>query len=415
MPANVSSDYIYLDYAATAPLCEEAARAMAPYQVPGRVNLAVGGNANSLHSPGRAAFEAMEAARKTVARCLGARRPDEVVFTSGATEADDAVLFGVAKAERDRRRRAGAGDFTPHVVVSAIEHDAVLHPAKRLERQGFRVSYLAPDARGFVSPAALERVIDEDTVLVSVQMANSEVGSIQPVAELARVAHDAGSLFHTDAVQAVGHMHIDVQEMGIDMLSLSGHKFRGPRGTGVLYVKKGITLEPLVYGGGQERGLVSGTENTAGCIGLAAAMKEAVEGLDEKMGYVKKLTDKLVKGIMENIPYSHYTGDPVNRLPGTASFVFEAIEGEGLILRLDNAGVCGSTGSACSTGSLDPSHVLMAIGLPHEIAHGSLRLPLGADTTKEDIDYVVDETKAIVERLRSMSPLYEDFVKKSQQ
>ena len=254
----------------------------------------------------------------------------------------------------------------------------------------------------------LKAELSENTALVSVMAANNEIGTIQPIKQIAELAHSVGAKFHTDAVQAVGHMHIDVQEMGIDMLSLSGHKFRGPRGTGVLYVKKGITLEPLVYGGGQERGLVSGTENTAGCIGLAAAMKEAVEGLDEKMGYVKKLTDKLVKGIMENIPYSHYTGDPVNRLPGTASFVFEAIEGEGLILRLDNAGVCGSTGSACSTGSLDPSHVLMAIGLPHEIAHGSLRLTLGEQNTEEDVDYIIETVTDVVKTLRSMSPVWEN-------
>ena len=264
------------------------------------------------------------------------------------------------------------------------------------------------DKEGRVDLEQLKAELSEDTALVSVMAANNEIGTIQPIKQIAELAHSVGAKFHTDAGQAGGHMHIDVQEMGIDMLSLSGHKFRGPRGTGVLYVKKGITLEPLVYGGGQARGLVSGTENTAGCIGLAAAMKEAVEGLDEKMGYVKKLTDKLVKGIMENIPYSHYTGDPVNRLPGTASFVFEAIEGEGLILRLDNAGVCGSTGSACSTGSLDPSHVLMAIGLPHEIAHGSLRLPLGAQNTEEDVDYIIETVTDVVKTLRSMSPVWEN-------
>ena len=264
------------------------------------------------------------------------------------------------------------------------------------------------DKEGRVDLEQLKAELSEDTALVSVMAANNEIGTIQPIKQIAELAHSVGAKFHTDAVQAVGHMHIDVQEMGIDMLSLSGHKFRGPRGTGVLYVKKGITLEPLVYGGGQERGLVSGTENTAGFIGLAAAMKEAVEGLDEKMGYVKKLTDKLVKGIMENIPYSHYTGDPVNRLPGTASFVFEAIEGEGLILRLDNAGVCGSTGSACSTGSLDPSHVLMAIGLPHEIAHGSLRLTLGEQNTEEDVDYIIETVTDVVKTLRSMSPVWEN-------
>ena len=263
------------------------------------------------------------------------------------------------------------------------------------------------DKQGRVDLEQLKRELSEDTALVTIMAANNEIGTIQPIREIAELAHAAGAKFHTDAVQAVGHMHIDVQEMGIDMLSLSAHKFRGPRGVGVLYVKKGVALEPLVYGGGQERGLVSGTENTAGCIGLAAAMKEAVEGLDEKMGYVKKLTDRLVEGVMK-IPYTHYTGDPVNRLPGTASFVFEAIEGEGLILRLDLAGVCGSTGSACSTGSLDPSHVLMAIGLPHEIAHGSLRLTLGEQNTEEDVDYIIETVTQVVGTLRAMSPVWED-------
>ena len=295
-----------------------------------------------------------------------------------------------------------------HIITSKIEHHAVLYTCEALEKEGYRVTYLNVDKEGRVDLEQLKAELSEDTALVSVMAANNEIGTIQPIKQIAELAHSVGAKFHTDAVQAVGHMHIDVQEMGIDMLSLSGHKFRGPRGTGVLYVKKGITLEPLVYGGGQERGLVSGTENTAGCIGLAAAMKEAVEGLDEKMGYVKKLTDKLVKGIMESIPYSHYTGDPVNRLPGTASFVFEAIEGEGLILRLDNAGVCGSTGSACSTGSLDPSHVLMAIGLPHEIAHGSLRLTLGEQNTEEDVDYIIETVTDVVKTLRSMSPVWEN-------
>ena len=402
--------FVYADNAATTPMSETAFNAMKPWLTENY------GNPSSLYRIGRAAKEALNDARTVVGKCLNAAEPvnekndyapGEIVFTGGGSQADNLAIRGFMHGPSSKGRK--------HIITSKIEHHAVLYTCEALEKEGYRVTYLNVDKEGRVDLEQLKAELSEDTALVSVMAANNEIGTIQPIKQIAELAHSVGAKFHTDAVQAVGHMHIDVQEMGIDMLSLSGHKFRGPRGTGVLYVKKGITLEPLVYGGGQERGLVSGTENTAGCIGLAAAMKEAVEGLDEKMGYVKKLTDKLVKGIMENIPYSHYTGDPVNRLPGTASFVFEAIEGEGLILRLDNAGVCGSTGSACSTGSLDPSHVLMAIGLPHEIAHGSLRLTLGADTTKEDIDYVVDETKAIVERLRSMSPLYEDFVKKSQQ
>ena len=402
--------FVYADNAATTPMSETAFNAMKPWLTENY------GNPSSLYRIGRAAKEALNDARTVVGKCLNAAEPvnekndyapGEIVFTGGGSQADNLAIRGFMHGPSSKGRK--------HIITSKIEHHAVLYTCEALEKEGYRVTYLNVDKEGRVDLEQLKAELSEDTALVSVMAANNEIGTIQPIKQIAELAHSVGAKFHTDAVQAVGHMHIDVQEMGIDMLSLSGHKFRGPRGTGVLYVKKGITLEPLVYGGGQERGLVSGTENTAGCIGLAAAMKEAVEGLDEKMGYVKKLTDKLVKGIMENIPYSHYTGDPVNRLPGTASFVFEAIEGEGLILRLDNAGVCGSTGSACSTGSLDPSHVLMAIGLPHEIAHGSLRLTLGADTTKEDIDYVVDETKTIVERLRSMSPLYEDFVKKSQQ
>ena len=386
------SKLIYLDNAATTSVRPEVFETMKPYYLENY------SNPSSVYSFAGEAKKAMEDARKVIADSLGAAAT-EIYFTGGGSESDNWVLKGVAEAYRSKGK---------HIITSKIEHHAVLYTCEALEKEGYRVTYLNADKEGRVDLEQLKAELSEDTALVSVMAANNEIGTIQPIKQIAELAHSVGAKFHTDAVQAVGHMHIDVQEMGIDMLSLSGHKFRGPRGTGVLYVKKGITLEPLVYGGGQERGLVSGTENTAGCIGLAAAMKEAVEGLDEKMGYVKKLTDKLVKGIMENIPYSHYTGDPVNRLPGTASFVFEAIEGEGLILRLDNAGVCGSTGSACSTGSLDPSHVLMAIGLPHEIAHGSLRLTLGEQNTEEDVDYIIETVTDVVKTLRSMSPVWEN-------
>lgn len=386
------SKLIYLDNAATTSVRPEVFEAMKPYYLENY------SNPSSVYSFAGEAKKAMEDARKVIADSLGAAAT-EIYFTGGGSESDNWVLKGVAEAYSSKGK---------HIITSKIEHHAVLYTCEALEKEGYRVTYLNVDKEGRVDLEQLKAELSEDTALVSVMAANNEIGTIQPIKQIAELAHSVGAKFHTDAVQAVGHMHIDVQEMGIDMLSLSGHKFRGPRGTGVLYVKKGITLEPLVYGGGQERGLVSGTENTAGCIGLAAAMKEAVEGLDEKMGYVKKLTDKLVKGIMENIPYSHYTGDPVNRLPGTASFVFEAIEGEGLILRLDNAGVCGSTGSACSTGSLDPSHVLMAIGLPHEIAHGSLRLTLGEQNTEEDVDYIIETVTDVVKTLRSMSPVWEN-------
>ena len=367
------------------------------------------GNPSSLYRMGREAKEAINEARKVVGKCLNAAMPvnekndyapGEILFTGGGSQADNLAIRGFMHGPSSKGRK--------HIITSKIEHHAVLYTCEALEKEGFRVTYLNVDKEGHVDLEQLKRELSEDTALVSIMAANNEIGTIQPLKQISELAHSVGAKFHTDAVQAVGHMHIDVQEMGIDMLSLAGHKFRGPRGTGVLYVKNGIQLEPLVYGGGQERGLVSGTENTAGFIGLAAAMQDACEHLDEKMGYVKKLTDKLVKGIMENIPYSHYTGDPVNRLPGTASFVFEAIEGEGLILRLDNAGVCGSTGSACSTGSLDPSHVLMAIGLPHEIAHGSLRLTLGEQNTEEDVDYVIETVTDVVKTLRSMSPVWEN-------
>ncbi len=395
--------FVYADNAATTPMSETAFNAMKPWLTENY------GNPSSLYRIGRAAKEALNDARTVVGKCLNAAEPvnekndyapGEIVFTGGGSQADNLAIRGFMHGPSSKGRE--------HIITSKIEHHAVLYTCEALEKEGYRVTYLNVDKEGRVDLEQLKAELSEDTALVSVMAANNEIGTIQPIKQIAELAHSVGAKFHTDAVQAVGHMHIDVQEMGIDMLSLSGHKFRGPRGTGVLYVKKGITLEPLVYGGGQERGLVSGTENTAGCIGLAAAMKEAVEGLDEKMGYVKKLTDKLVKGIMENIPYSHYTGDPVNRLPGTASFVFEAIEGEGLILRLDNAGVCGSTGSACSTGSLDPSHVLMAIGLPHEIAHGSLRLTLGEQNTEEDVDYIIETVTDVVKTLRSMSPVWEN-------
>lgn len=395
--------FVYADNAATTPMSETAFNAMKPWLTENY------GNPSSLYRIGRAAKEALNDARTVVGKCLNAAEPvnekndyapGEIVFTGGGSQADNLAIRGFMHGPSSKGRE--------HIITSKIEHHAVLYTCEALEKEGYRVTYLNVDKEGRVDLEQLKAELSEDTALVSVMAANNEIGTIQPIKQIAELAHSVGAKFHTDAVQAVGHMHIDVQEMGIDMLSLSGHKFRGPRGTGVLYVKKGITLEPLVYGGGQERGLVSGTENTAGCIGLAAAMKEAVEGLDEKMGYVKKLTDKLVKGIMENIPYSHYTGDPVNRLPGTASFVFEAIEGEGLILRLDNAGVCGSTGSACSTGSLDPSHVLMAIGLPHEIAHGSLRLTLGEQNTEEDVDYIIETVIDVVKTLRSMSPVWEN-------
>ena len=385
--------FVYADNAATTPMSESVFEAMKPYLTEHY------GNPSSLYRIGREARRAMTEARMKVARALNAKDPSEIVFTGGGSQADNLAIRGYVKGRSARGKK--------HIITSKIEHHAVLYTCEALEKEGYPVTYLDVDARGHVDLEQLKSVITDQTALVTIMAANNEIGTIQNLKAISEIAHAHGAVFHTDAVQAIGHMHIDVQEMGIDMLSLSAHKFRGPKGIGALYVRRGIALEPLVYGGGQERGLASGTENVAGMVGLGQAIEDATGAhLDEKMGYVKKLTDRLVKGIMDTIPYTHYTGDPVNRLPGTASFVFEAIEGEGLILRLDNAGICGSTGSACSTGSLDPSHVLMAIGLPHEIAHGSLRLTLGEQNTEEDVDYLIENVAKVVEGLRAMSPVW---------
>ncbi|MBS6546046.1 MAG: cysteine desulfurase NifS [Butyricicoccus pullicaecorum] len=389
------SRFVYADNAATTPMSESVYNAMKPWLTE------FYGNPSSLYRIGNEARRAMQDARAKVAKALNAADPSEIIFTGGGSQADNLAITGFVKGTSARGRR--------HIITSRIEHHAVLYTCEALEDEGFTVTYLDVDKQGHVDLEQLKNAISDNTALVTIMAANNEIGTIQNLKAISEIAHAHGVLFHTDAVQAVGHMHIDVQAMGIDMLSLSAHKFRGPKGIGALYVKKGIALKPLVYGGGQERGLCSGTENVAGMVGLGQAIEDATgDNLDAKMGYVKKLTDKLVSGIMENIPYTHYTGDPVNRLPGTASFVFEAVEGEGLILRLDFAGICGSTGSACSTGSLDPSHVLMAIGLPHEIAHGSLRLTLGEQNTPEDVDYLIEKVTEVVAGLRAMSPVWEN-------
>ena len=387
--------FVYADNAATTPMSESVFEAMKPFLTE------FYGNPSSLYRIGREARRAVTEARMKVARALNAKDPSEIIFTGGGSQADNLAVRGYVKGRSARGKK--------HIITSKIEHHAVLYTCEALEKEGYPVTYLDVDAQGHVDLEQLKSVITDQTALVTIMAANNEIGTIQNLKAISEIAHAHGAVFHTDAVQAVGHMPLDVQEMGIDMLSLSAHKFRGPKGIGALYVRKGIALEPLVYGGGQERGLASGTENVAGMVGLGQAIEDATgEHLAEKMGYVKKLTDRLVKGIMDAIPYTHYTGDPVNRLPGTASFVFEAIEGEGLILRLDLAGICGSTGSACSTGSLDPSHVLMAIGLPHEIAHGSLRLTLGEQNTEEDVDYLIENVTKVVETLRAMSPVWVD-------
>ncbi len=392
--------FIYADNAATTPVSEHVFEVMKPWLTE------FYGNPSSLYRIGQQAKNAVNTARAQVGKALNAaepineandRKPGEIIFTGSGSQADNLAIRGFVEGPSNRGRR--------HIITSKIEHHAVLYTCEALEKEGWRVTYLDVDKLGRIDLDQLRSVISDDTAIVSVMAANNEIGTIQDLKAISEIAHAHGAVFHTDAVQAVGHMPIDVQAMGIDLLSLSAHKFRGPKGVGALYCRKGITLKPSVFGGGQERGWASGTENVAGMVGLGAAIEDAVSGMDEKMGYVRRLTDRLIEGVMK-IPYTHLTGDPENRLPGTASFVFEAIEGEGLILRLDACGICSSTGSACSTGSLDPSHVLMAIGLPHEIAHGSLRLTLGVQNTEEDVDYMVESVTKVVDGLRAMSPVW---------
>ena len=385
---------VYLDNAATTRVCPEAAEAAV------HMMTECFGNPSTTYKLGREAKAAVDKARGQIAKALGCR-PDEVYFTSCGSEGDNWALISGARSMRRRGK---------HIISSAVEHDAVRKSLDFLEKEGYEITRLQPDGAGAIPLERVRAALRPDTILVSLMMVNNETGAINDIAAVARMlkAENSIALLHTDAVQGFLKVPFSAKTLGADMITISGHKIHAPKGIGALYIRSGLKLPPYIHGGGQERGLVSGTENTAGFIGLAAAMQDACEHLDEKMGYVKKLTDKLVKGIMENIPYSHYTGDPVNRLPGTASFVFEAIEGEGLILRLDNAGVCGSPCSACSTGPLEPSHVLMAIGLPHEIAHGSLRLTLGEQNTEEDVDYVIETVTDVVKTLRSMSPVWEN-------
>lgn len=389
MAPEMTEPYAYLDYAATAPLCEEAAAAMAPYQVPGRANLPAGANANSLHGPGRAAFAALEAARKELAAALGARRPTEVVLTSGATEADNAALLGMACGAREVYRRAGKGDVTPHVIVSAIEHDAVLAPARRLESLGFEVTRLASDASGFIEVGALERALTPHTVLVSVQAANSEVGSIQPIRQLAACAHEAGALFHTDAVQALGKMPLDLGELDVDAASFSAHKIGGPKGVGVLYLRARTPFEPFLLGGGQEAGLRSGTQNVAGAVGFAAAARAAQDRVDDEVARLGALRDRLYAGLTALGPVEATVDvEPGSRdfLPNVVHVLVDGYESQTLILRLDMLGFGVSGGSACSSHSLEPSHVLRAMGVPADKAQGALRVSFGRYTTADDVE-----------------------------
>ena len=379
---------VYADHAATAPLRREALDAMMPYLTEQY------GNPSSIYSLAFAARKAVEAARADMASAIGAQ-PGELYFTGGGTESDNIALFGAASARKG------------HIITSNVEHPAVLRALEELEKRGAaEVTYLPVDADGLISPDALRDALRTDTVLVSVMAANNEVGVIQPVRALADVARGHGAWFHTDAVQAAGHMPLDVSGMGADMLSLSAHKFGGPKGVGVLYVKKGIKIPPLTYGGGHERGLRPGTENVPGIAGMAAALRAAVDNMEAETARISEVSRIVTEGL-KKIPRSRITGHESKRLPGTVSFVFEAVEGESLVLALDAKGVSCSSGSACSSGSLDPSHVLLAIGLPHEIAHGSLRLSFGPENTPGQARYVAQAVTGAVAARRAMSPLWD--------
>lgn len=385
------SRIVYADNAATTALSQRAFEAMLPAM---REDY---GNPSSIYSFGRASRRRLEDARVKTAAVLGAAS-DEIYFTGGGTEADNWAIKGAAELFASKGR---------HIITSKIEHHAVLHSLKALEKRGYTVTYLDVDAFGQISLDALRAAIRDDTILITIMAANNEIGTVLPVAEIGALAHEKGVVFHTDAVQAVGHIPVDVKEMNIDLLSLAGHKFRGPKGVGALYIRKGLRLPPLLEGGGHERGLRSGTENVAGIAGLAEALSEAAENMEENRKKVAALRDRLIEGVLK-IPFTRLTGDPVNRLPGTASFAIEFIEGESMILLLDAAGISASSGSACSSGSLDPSHVLLAIGLKHEVAHGSLRLTLNEENSVEDVDYILEKLPPIVEKLRAMSPLWEE-------
>jgi len=385
---------IYLDNAATTKMSGAAVEAMLPYMQEHY------GNPSSLHSLGQAAAEALSSARMRVASCLGCSAR-EITFTSGGSEADNQVLLTAANLGMQKGKK--------HIISTAFEHHAILHTLKRLEREGFEITLLPVHENGIVLPEQVAQAIRGDTCLVTVMYANNEIGTIQPIAEIGAVCRERGVLFHTDAVQAAGHLPIDVQEQNIDMLSLSAHKFHGPKGVGVLYSRKGIPLAALIEGGAQERGKRAGTENVPAIMGMAAALEEACGRIDENAARVSVLRDRLIDGLSE-IPHSILNGDRKHRLPGNVSFCFEGIEGEPLLLLLDGKGICASSGSACASGSLDPSHVLLAIGRAHDIARGALRLSLSEETTAEDVEYTIHAVKEVVSYLRSMSPIWQDLV-----
>ena len=388
---------IYLDNAATTKTAPEVVDAMLPYFTE------LYGNASTIYSLGAECKKAMNEARETIADALGAKA-EEIYFTAGGSESDNWALKATAEAYKAKGN---------HIITSKIEHHAILHTCEYLEQHGFEVSYIDVDENGKIKLDELKKAIRPTTILISVMFANNEIGTIEPIKEIGEIAHEKGILFHTDAVQAFGQLPINVEECHIDMLSASGHKLNGPKGIGFLYIRKGVKIRSFVHGGAQERKRRAGTENIPGIVGLGAATKRAVTTMQERTDKEKKLRDYLIDRVLKEIPYTKLNGDKIDRLPNNANFSFQFIEGESLLIMLDMEGICGSSGSACTSGSLDPSHVLLAIGLPHEIAHGSLRLTISDETTKEDLDFVVETLKKIVERLRSMSPLYEDFVRKS--
>ena len=385
---------IYMDNAATTRVTQPVLEAMLPYLTD------IFGNPSSVHGFGRDARRALDAAREQVAAALGAKT-NEIYFTGCGTESDNWAIRGTAYARRNKGK---------HIITSAIEHHAVLHTCEQLAKEGFDITYLPVDEFGLVSAESLEKAMREDTILVTVMTANNEIGTIQPIRELAKIAHDHGALFHTDAVQAIGSIEFNVKEMGIDMLSLSGHKFHAPKGVGALYIRSGLKIDRLIQGGAQERTQRAGTENLASIAGMGKAIEIAAAKVNEHNEYLTKLRDHMISRILTEIPATRLNGHATERLPGNVNVSIRYIEGEALLLSLDIKGIAASSGSACTSGSLDPSHVLLAIGLPHEIAHGSLRLSLSEDNTMEEVDFAVDTLKDIVKRLRDMSPLYADAV-----
>ena len=389
---------IYLDNAATTKTSEEVVAAMLPYFTE------YYGNPSSVYEFASESKKAVSNARRTIAETLGAQE-NEIYFTAGGSEADNWALKATAEAYQSKGK---------HIITTKIEHHAILHTAEYLEKRGFEITYIGVDENGVVKVDELEKAIRPDTILISVMFANNEIGTIQPIKEIGEIAKKHGVLFHTDAVQAYGQLPINVDELHIDMLSSSGHKLNGPKGIGFLYIRKGVKIRSFVHGGAQERKRRAGTENVPGIVGYGKAAEIAAKTMKERTAKEIELRDYLIDRVLAEVPYTRLNGHRTNRLPNNANFSFQFVEGESLLILLDNNGICASSGSACTSGSLDPSHVLLAIGLPHEIAHGSLRLTLSAETNMEDIDFVVDCIKQIIERLRSMSPLYEDFVKKNQ-